>query len=205
MDEKKSIEAVEDKPAAASIDATTAHAWVRAWRYFLPLAIFFGLVWFLWRGLSLNPRELPSVLINKPVPEFSLPQLHQPDKSLSTTEMKGQVWLLNVWGSWCVSCRYEHPFLVELAKQQVVPIIGLSWKDKPEDARAWLAKYGDPYQLSVSDIDGRVAINFGVYGAPETFVIDQTGMIRYKYTGPIDALAMRDILLPLIRDLKKAP
>jgi len=205
MDEKKSIEAVEGgKPATAAAAAPTG-VWGRAWRYFLPLIIFFGLVWFLWRGLSLNPRDLPSVLINKPVPEFSLPQLHQPDKSLSATEMKGQVWLLNVWGSWCVSCRYEHPFLVELAKQQVVPIIGLSWKDKPEDARAWLAKYGDPYQLSVSDIDGRVAINFGVYGAPETFVIDQTGMIRYKYTGPIDALAMRDILLPLIRDLKKAP
>jgi len=205
MDEKKSIEAVEGgKPATAAAAAPTG-VWVRAWRYFLPLIIFFGLVWFLWRGLSLNPRDLPSVLINKPVPEFSLPQLQQPDKTLSAADMKGQVWLLNVWGSWCVSCRYEHPVLNELSRQQIVPIIGLNWKDKPEDARAWLAKYGDPYKLSVSDIDGRVAINFGVYGAPETFVIDQAGTIRYKYTGPLDAVAMRDILLPLIRDLKKTP
>jgi len=205
MDEKKSIEAVEGgKPATAAAAAPTG-VWVRAWRYFLPLIIFFGLVWFLWRGLSLNPRDLPSVLINKPVPEFSLPQLQQPDKTLSAADMKGQVWLLNVWGSWCVSCRYEHPVLNELSRQQIVPIIGLNWKDKPEDARAWLAKYGDPYKLSVSDIDGRVAINFGVYGAPETFVIDQAGTIRYKHTGPLDAVAMRDILLPLIRDLKKTP
>lgn len=205
MDEKKSIEAVEGgKPATAAAAAPTG-VWVRAWRYFLPLIIFFGLVWFLWRGLSLNPRDLPSVLINKPAPEFSLPQLQQPDKTLSAADMKGQVWLLNVWGSWCVSCRYEHPVLNELSRQQIVPIIGLNWKDKPEDARAWLAKYGDPYKLSVSDIDGRVAINFGVYGAPETFVIDQAGTIRYKHTGPLDAVAMRDILLPLIRDLKKTP
>lgn len=204
MDEKKSIEAVEgSKPATAA--AAPTGVWVRAWRYFLPLIIFFGLVWFLWRGLSLNPRDLPSVLINKPVPEFSLPQLQQPDKTLSAADMKGQVWLLNVWGSWCVSCRYEHPVLNELAQLQIVPIIGLSWKDKPEDARAWLAKYGNPYKLSVSDIDGRVAINFGVYGAPETFVIDQAGTIRYKHTGPLDAVAMRDTLLPLIRDLKKTP
>ena len=205
MDEKKSIEAVEGGKSAAAATAAPAGAWVRAWRYFLPLVIFFGLVWFLWRGLSLNPRDLPSVLINKPVPEFSLPQLQQPDKTLSAADMKGQVWLLNVWGSWCVSCRYEHPVLNELSRLQIVPIIGLSWKDKPEDARAWLAKYGDPYKLSVSDIDGRVAINFGVYGAPETFVIDQAGTIRYKHTGPLDAVAMRDILLPLIRDLKKTP
>lgn len=205
MDEKKSIEAVEGGKSAAAATAAPAGAWVRAWRYFLPLVIFFGLVWFLWRGLSLNPRDLPSVLINKPVPEFSLPQLQQPDKTLSAADMKGQVWLLNVWGSWCVSCRYEHPVLNELSRLQIVPIIGLSWKDKPEDARAWLAKYGDPYKLSVSDIDGRVAINFGVYGAPETFVIDQAGTIRYKHTGPLDAVVMRDILLPLIRDLKKTP
>ena len=118
--------------------------------------------------------------------------------------MKGQVWLLNVWGSWCVSCRYEHPFLNELAKEQVLPIIGLNWKDKPEDAKAWLKKFGDPYKASVSDLDGRTAIDFGVYGAPETFVIDATGMIRYKHTGPIDATVLRDKLLPVIRELKKS-
>ena len=160
--------------------------------------------WFLYKGLSLNPREIPSALINKPAPAFALAQLHAPDKKLSNADMKGQVWLLNVWGSWCVSCRYEHPFLNELAKAQVLPIIGLNWKDKPEDAKAWLVKFGDPYKVSVSDLEGRTAIDFGVYGAPETFIIDAAGMIRYKHTGPIDAVVLRDKLLPVIRELKKS-
>lgn len=176
----------------------------RVWRYLLPLAIFFGLVGFLWKGLSLNPREIPSALLNKPAPAFSLPQLHDPEKQLSLADMKGRVWLLNVWGSWCVSCRYEHPQLNALAKQSVVPIVGLNWKDRPEDARAWLVKFGNPYQVSVSDLEGRVAINFGVYGAPETFVIDKAGMIRFKFTGPISEELVRDTLVPLIRDLNKA-
>ena len=176
----------------------------RAWRYFLPLAIFFGLVWFLWKGLSLNPREIPSALINQPAPDFVLPQLHDAGKKLGAADMKGKVWLLNVWGSWCVSCRYEHPVLNALAKQSLAPIVGLNWKDRPEDARAWLVKFGDPYQVSVSDQEGRVAIDFGVYGAPETFVIDKAGMIRYKHTGPISEETLRDIFVPLIRDLNKA-
>ena len=154
---------------------------VKAWRYFLPLAIFFGLVFFLWRGLSLDPRTIPSALINKPAPDFSLPQLQTPDKKLSAADMRGQVWVLNVWGSWCVSCRYEHPVLNELAKQQLVPIIGLNWKDKPEDATAWLARFGNPYQTSVTDRDGRVAIDYGVYGAPETYIIDRQGILRRKF------------------------
>jgi len=177
---------------------------VRAWRYALPLVIFFGLVWFLWKGLSLDPREIPSPLVNKPAPAFVLPQLHDAGKQLGTADMKGKVWLLNVWGSWCVSCRYEHPVLNALAKQGVVPIVGFNWKDKPEDAKAWLAKFGDPYQVSVSDLDGRVAIDLGVYGAPETFVIDKAGMIRFKYTGPVSEELVRDTLVPLIRDLNKA-
>ena len=177
---------------------------LRTWRYFLPLAIFVGLLWFLYTGLSLNPREIPSALINKPTPAFELAQLHSPDKKLGNADMKGKVWLLNVWGSWCASCRYEHPFLNQLAKEQVVPIVGLNWKDKPADAKAWLAKFGDPYMVSVSDLDGRTAIDFGVYGAPETFVIDATGMIRYKHTGPIDATVLREKLLPVIRELKKS-
>ena len=177
---------------------------LRTWRYFLPLAFFFGLLWFLYTGLSLNPREIPSALINKPTPIFALAQLHSPEKKLGNADMKGKVWLLNVWGSWCVSCRYEHPFLNELSKAQVLPIIGLNWKDKPEDAKAWLAKFGDPYTASVSDLDGRTAIDFGVYGAPETFVIDATGMIRYKHTGPIDATVLSEKLLPVIRELKKS-
>jgi cytochrome c biogenesis protein CcmG/thiol:disulfide interchange protein DsbE len=176
----------------------------RTWRYLLPLAIFFGLVGFLWKGLSLNPREIPSALLNKPAPAFVLPQLHDAGKQLSAADMKGKVWLMNVWGSWCVSCRYEHPLLNALAKQSVVPIIGLNWKDKPEDAKAWLAKFGDPYQVSVSDLEGRVAIDYGVYGAPETFIIDKAGMIRLKHTGPITEELVRDKLVPLIRELNKA-
>ena len=176
---------------------------LRAWRYALPLAIFFGLVWFMWKGLSLNPREIPSALIDKPVPAFALPLLHDATKTLSAADMKGKVWLLNVWGSWCVSCRYEHPVLNALARKGVVPIVGFNWKDKPEDAKAWLVKFGDPYQLSVSDLDGRVAIDFGVYGAPETFIIDKAGMIRYKHTGPISEEMMNETLVPLIQGLNK--
>lgn len=177
---------------------------LRAWRYLLPLAIFFGLLWFMWRGLSLNPREIPSALLNKPVPAFSLPLLHDPSRSLGAADMKGKVWLLNVWGSWCVSCRYEHPVLNALAKKGVIPIIGLNWKDRPEDAKSWLVKFGDPYQFSVSDIDGRVGIDFGVYGAPETFIIDKAGMIRYKHTGPISEVMMNETLIPMIQGLNKA-
>ncbi len=177
----------------------------RAWQFFLPLAIFFALVWFLYQGLFLNPREVPSALIDKPAPQFSLPVLHDPATKFSGSELKGQVWLLNVWGSWCASCRYEHPFLNDLAKQQVLPIIGFNWKDDPAAAKGWLAKYGDPYRLSVSDLDGRVAIDWGVYGAPETFVIDKAGKVRHKHTGPIDAKVLNDTLLPLILSLKKLP
>ena len=176
----------------------------RTWRYVLPLAIFSGLVWFLWKGLSLNPKDIPSALLNKPVPQFTLPQLHDGSKKLSAADMKGKVWLLNVWGSWCVSCRYEHPLLNALAKQGVVPIIGLNWKDRPEDAKAWLARFGDPYQLSAVDADGRVAIDLGVYGAPETFVIDKAGMIRYKLTGPLSEQLVQDTLVPLIQELNRA-
>lgn len=177
---------------------------VRAWRYLLPLAVFFGLVWFMWKGLSLNPRDLPSALIDKPVPAFSLPQLHDKTKILNAADMKGKVWLLNVWASWCVSCRYEHPVLTALARKGVVPIVGFNWKDKPEDAKAWLVKFGDPYLLSVSDLEGRVAIDLGVYGAPETFVIDKAGMIRYKNAGPISEEIMNETLLPLIQGLNKS-
>ena len=176
----------------------------RTWRFALPLAIFFALVWFMWKGLSLNPRELPSALINKPVPVFSLPQLHDNTKTLSGADMKGKVWLLNVWGSWCVSCRYEHPVLNALARKGVVPIVGFNWKDRPEDAKGWLVKFGDPYAFSISDLEGRVAIDLGVYGAPETFIIDKAGMIRYKHAGPISEELMNETLVPLIQGLNKA-
>lgn len=176
----------------------------KIWRYLLPLGIFFVLVWFLFKGLSLNPREVPSPLVNRPVPNFTLPKLHAPDQKLSASDLKGQVWMLNVWGSWCVSCRIEHPLLNELAKNNIVPIYGLNWKDRREDAIGWLNKFGDPYLASIADVDGRVAIDFGVYGAPETFIIDKEGIIRHKHIGPITAEALQKEILPLIEQLKKS-
>ncbi len=171
-------------------------------RFLLPLAIFIVLVAFLAVGLGLNPREVPSPLINKPAPAFQLPQLHQPDKTFSQQDMKGKVWLLNVWASWCVSCREEHPLLVELARTKVVPVYGLNYKDKPEDALGWLKQFGDPYVLSITDRDGRVGIDYGVYGVPETFVIDKQGAIRYKQIGPVTPGALKDKILPLVKELQ---
>jgi cytochrome c biogenesis protein CcmG/thiol:disulfide interchange protein DsbE len=177
---------------------------MRSLRFLLPLAVFVGIVVFLWAGLSLNPREIPSPLVDKPAPEFRLAQLNAPDKTLGTSDMKGQVWLLNVWASWCVSCRVEHPLLNELAKANIVPVIGLNYKDKVAEGRAWLAQNGDPYKLSVVDADGRVGIDWGVYGVPETFVVDKNGVIRYKHIGPVTAEALEKKIIPLVRELQKA-
>jgi cytochrome c biogenesis protein CcmG/thiol:disulfide interchange protein DsbE len=173
-------------------------------KLFIPLAIFVVLVGFLFVGLFLNPREVPSPLIGKPAPVFTLSQLHEPDRRLGTSDMKGQVWLLNVWASWCVSCREEHPILVELAKAKLVPIIGLNYKDEPAAGMKWLAQNGDPYQLSVVDRDGSVGIDFGVYGVPETFVIDKEGTIRYKQIGPITVEALEKKIVPMVRELQKS-
>jgi len=171
-------------------------------RFLVPLAIFIVLVAFLAIGLGLNPREVPSPLINKPAPAFQLPQLHQPDKIFSQQEMKGKVWLLNVWASWCVFCREEHPVLMALAKSNVVPIYGLNYKDPRNDAIAWLKQFGDPYALSIADRDGRVGIDYGVYGVPETFVIDKEGAIRYKQIGPVTPAVLKDKILPLVKELQ---
>ena len=173
-------------------------------RFLIPLGIFLVLVAFLGVGLTLNPREVPSPLVDKRAPAFSLPQLEQPNLQFSQKDMLGQVWLLNVWASWCVSCRDEHPFLVELARKRVVPVVGLNYKDKPPEAKAWLKQYGDPYLLSVSDMDGRVGIDFGVYGVPETFVIDRAGLIRYKQIGPVTPQSLEEKILPLVRQLQKS-
>jgi cytochrome c biogenesis protein CcmG, thiol:disulfide interchange protein DsbE len=173
-------------------------------RWSLPLAIFVVVLGFLFVGLFRDPREVPSPLIGKPAPAFSLAQLHQPERTLATADMRGQVWLLNVWASWCVSCRVEHPLLVDLAKANLVPVIGLAYKDKPDDGLAWLAANGDPYKLSIVDLDGRVGIDFGVYGVPETFVIDKAGIIRYKQIGPLTADALKQTILPLVRELQKS-
>ena len=173
-------------------------------RFLIPLALFIVLAGFLLRGLFLNPREVPSPLINKPAPQFSLAQLAQPDQPFGPQDMKGQVWLLNVWASWCVACRQEHPLLVELAKRKAVPIIGLNYKDKPDAATGWLAQFGDPYNLSVKDRDGRVGIDYGVYGVPETFLIDKAGVIRFKQIGPITEEVWTKKMQPLIEELRKS-
>ncbi|MGB2816586.1 MAG: DsbE family thiol:disulfide interchange protein [Burkholderiaceae bacterium] len=173
-------------------------------RFLIPLALFIVLAGFLMRGLFLNPREVPSPLINKPAPHFSLTQLGQPDRPFGPQDMKGQVWLLNVWASWCVACRQEHPLLVELAKRKSVPIIGLNYKDKPDAATGWLAQFGNPYDLSVKDMDGRVGIDYGVYGVPETFLIDKAGVIRFKQIGPITEEVWTKKMQPLIEELRKS-
>ena len=173
-------------------------------RFLIPLALFIVLSGFLLRGLFLNPREVPSPLIDKPAPQFSLAQLAQPDRPFGPQDMKGQVWLLNVWASWCVACRQEHPLLVELAKRKAVPIIGLNYKDKPDAAVGWLAQFGNPYDLSVKDMDGRVGIDYGVYGVPETFLIDKAGVIRFKQIGPITEEVWTKKMQPLIEELRKS-
>ena len=170
-------------------------------RYLVPLAIFIVLVGFLAAGLQLNPREVPSPLIDKPAPPFTLAQLADPQKKFSTKDMLGQVWVLNVWASWCVTCREEHPFLLDLAKSKVVPVYGLNYKDKPEDAVRWLKQFGDPYALSVMDADGRVGIDYGVYGVPETYVIDKQGVIRYKRIGAVTREVLDGKILPLVKKL----
>jgi len=170
-------------------------------RYLVPLGIFLVLVVFLGVGLGLNPRQVPSPLIDRPAPAFVLPQLHAPDKAIGPESLRGQVWLLNVWASWCVSCRQEHPVLIDLAKSGEVPIYGLNYKDQREDALRWLVQWGDPYKLSIMDAKGATGIDYGVYGVPETFVIDKAGIIRYKQIGPLTPEVLRDKILPLVRKL----
>ena len=170
-------------------------------RYLLPLAVFVVMLGFLVVGLSLKPHEIPSPLIDKPAPAFSLPTLDAPQQTLSAQDLRGKVWILNVWASWCVACRIEHPLLVEFSNTGVVPIYGLNYKDKREDAIAWLDKFGNPYTRSLSDTEGLVGIDFGVYGVPETFVIDKNGIIRLKQIGPVTPEVLRDEILPLVRKL----
>lgn len=173
-------------------------------RFLLPLGVFIVLASFLAAGLRLNPREVPSPLIGKQVPAFRLAQLHAVDKTISAEDMRGQVWLLNVWASWCVSCRQEHPVLIELNQQKKIPIVGLNYKDERGAATAWLTQHGgDPYLVSAVDADGRVGIDFGVYGVPETFLIDKNGVIRYKHIGPVTAEALKTKILPMAEELAR--
>lgn len=174
-------------------------------RYLIPLALFLVLVVFLAIGLTRgdNRDKIPSALINKPAPAFRLPQLNDPAKTFSAEEMRGKVWLMNVWASWCVACRDEHPFLLDYAKSGVVPIVGLNYKDERQNALSWLQELGDPYLLSAVDLDGRVGIDYGVYGAPETYVIDKSGTIRLKHVGAITPDVWSEQILPLIQELNR--
>ena len=169
----------------------------------IPLVLFVVLVVFLAVGLQHDPHKLPSALINKAAPDFALPELREPSKIISPNQMRGKVWLLNVWASWCVGCREEHPFLLDIARSGVVPIYGLTWKDKREDSLAVLSELGDPYVLNVSDFDGRVAIDYGITGAPETYLIDKNGIIRYKEPGQLTPEIMEQKILPLVRELNR--
>ncbi|MBU0594625.1 MAG: DsbE family thiol:disulfide interchange protein [Pseudomonadota bacterium] len=171
-------------------------------RFLIPLGIFIVLVGFLGIGLNLNPREVPSPLIGKPAPDFKLPLLSDPARQLSPEDLRGKVWLFNVWASWCASCRQEHDLLLELSRQGSVPIYGMDYKDQPGDAQTVLARYGNPYVETVVDIDGRAGINFGVYGVPETYLIDKGGIIRYKHTGPLTQEILDRKILPLVKELQ---
>jgi cytochrome c biogenesis protein CcmG/thiol:disulfide interchange protein DsbE len=172
-------------------------------RFLLPLGLFVVLLGFLAVGLNRDPREVPSPLIGKPAPDFLVPQLGTPGMTFSPKEMLGKVWLLNVWASWCVSCRQEHPVLVEYSKSHDINVIGLDYKDQRVDGMRWLSQFGNPYKLSAFDADGRVGINYGVYGVPETYLIDKAGTIRYKQIGPITPEVMDNKILPMIKDLEK--
>jgi len=169
-----------------------------------PLLIFIVLVVFLGIGLTLNPREVPSPLIDKPMPAFSLTQLKDKDETLSSTDFLSEVSLLNVWASWCVACRVEHPVLLDLARTGLINIYGLNYKDQREEALRWLDHFGDPYTKSAHDLDGMVGIDFGVYGVPETFIIDNKGIVRYKHIGPVTEDILNENILPMIEQLKAA-
>ncbi|HTM62242.1 MAG TPA: DsbE family thiol:disulfide interchange protein [Burkholderiales bacterium] len=170
-------------------------------RVWWTLGVFVALVLLLAVGLRLNPREVPSPLIGKPAPAFELPLLMDPDKRFSEKTMIGKVWILNVWASWCPPCLVEHPVVTQVARSGMAPVVGLNYKDKREDALPWLKRNGDPFQLIAFDANGRIGIDYGVYGVPETYIIDRQGVIRYKHIGPISADVVKQEMEPLVRKL----
>ena len=170
-------------------------------KLFLPLAIFLVLAGFLLRGLSLDPQALPSALIDRPLPDFSLPALGR-EETLSRDAVTGEVALFNVWATWCVSCRVEHPFLTQLAATGV-PIFGINYKDEDGEALQWLAELGDPYRVSIVDAEGSLGLDLGVYGAPETYVVDARGVIRYRHVGVVDERVWAEILGPIVEELRR--
>ena len=169
---------------------------------FIPLAIFVVLVGFFFRGLSLNPNDMPSALLNKAVPKFSLPRLENPQERRTESILLGKVSLLNVWATWCVTCREEHAFLNQL-KSQGIYIVGLDYKDNNADAQRWIAELGNPYDEILVDEDGKVGLDLGVFGAPETYVVDKQGIIRYKYIGDLNQKVWDETIQPIFKSLEK--
>jgi len=159
---------------------------------FIPLALFIGMGFFLWKGLYLDPREIPSALVDRPMPAFELPSLTEPERKLSVADLKGEVALVNVWATWCPTCKEEHSFLNQLA-QQGITIYGINYKDEPVKATAWLQRYLNPYREVILDQEGRLGLDLGVYGAPETYVIDAQGTIRYRHVGAVDAKVWKSL------------
>ena len=178
---------------------------MKSLKFLIPLGAFIVLAVLLAVGLRLDPREVPSPLIGKPVPSFTLARLEKPDATVSNADLRGKVWMLNVWASWCAACRDEHPVLVEFSKRKLVPIYGLNHKDERADGLAWLAKLGNPYETSLYDNDGRLGIDFGVYGVPETFIIDREGIIRLKHIGPITPEVFTQRIEPMLKTLQSSP
>jgi cytochrome c biogenesis protein CcmG, thiol:disulfide interchange protein DsbE len=174
------------------------------WRYGLPLAAFGVLIIAFYFGLQRNPSVIPSPLIGKPAPEFSLPDVRDPQKQVSNTDLRGRMYLLNVWGTWCVGCRQEHEVLMQIAGTSAVPMIGLNWKDERESAIAWLAQLGDPYVANAFDQEGRAAIDWGVYGAPETFLVGADGRILHKHISPLTLEVWQRDFVPKIAAATKA-
>jgi len=170
-------------------------------KFLIPMGIFLVLVLFLGAGLKLDPKEVPSPLIGKPAPAFALARLDDPAQTIRRDDLLGQVWMLNVWASWCVACREEHPLLVEFAKSKMLPIYGLNYKDQRAAGQKWLADFGNPYTASLTDLDGRVGIDYGVYGVPETFIMDRQGVVRFKQIGPLTPEVIRTKIEPLVRQL----
>jgi len=171
--------------------------------YLLPVVVFLVLGGFFWRGLQMDPQLIPSPMIGKPAPAFALPPLKTDKPGLAAADLQGKVTLVSFFASWCIPCRAEHPLLMELAATHQVNLVGINYKDKPEDGLAWLGKLGDPYAAIGADRDGRVGIDFGVYGVPESYLIDKQGRIRFKQTGPFTAEDISNKLLPLVAELSK--
>ena len=174
---------------------------MKSLKFILPLLLFLGLALMLAAGLGRDPKEVPSPLIGKPAPAFTLARLDDPQQSIRRDDLLGKVWVLNVWASWCVACREEHPLLVEFSRRKTVPVYGLNYKDTRPDGLRWLANFGNPYDASLFDNDGKVGIDFGVYGVPETFIIDKQGVIRFKHIGPVTPAVLKDRIEPMLKAL----